>query len=106
MKAMHHAAKAALLLIFTLIGLSLAATVAQAQIQRCGSLADVLADLHRAYQETTVWEGTISPRQKLILTSAPDGATWTALVVEGTVACLLISGKGTSGKVRPAGEDT
>ena len=105
MKALHRAAKAVLLLIVTLIGLSVAASLAQAQIQRCGSLADVLADLSRAYNETIVWEGTIGPRQKLILTSAPDGATWTALVVQGTVACGLVSGKGTSGQVRPAGED-
>jgi hypothetical protein len=90
------------------IGLFLALVVAgaaMAQVQRCGSLADVLADLSSAYHETIIWEGTISPRQKLILTSSADGATWTTLVVEGTVACLLTSGRGTTVKLRPAGED-
>jgi len=105
MKAMRLATCTVLALITALIALAFTATLTHAQIQRFGSLADVLADLHRAYQETTVWEGTISPRQKLILTSAPEGATWTALIVEGAVACLLTSGRGTSGKVRPAGED-
>ena len=105
MKAVPHAAKAILFLIFALIGLSFAASLAQAQGQRCGSLADVLADLSRAYHEAIVWEGTISPRQKLVMTAAADGATWTALVVEGTVACLLTSGTGSIGKLRPAGED-
>jgi hypothetical protein len=105
MKAMRLAAGAVLVLIAALIALTFTATLTHAQTQRCGSLADVLADLSSAYHETIVWEGTISPRQKLILTSATDGATWTALIVEGTVACLLTSGRGTSGKVRPAGDD-
>lgn len=105
MKVMRLASSVALALILALIGLTLAASLTQAQTQRCGSVADVLADLSSAYHEAIVWEGTISPRQKLILTSAADGATWTALIVEGTVACLLTSGKGTSGTVRPAGED-
>lgn len=94
------------LLLFLVMGFAtLTAATAQAQMRRCGSLADVLADLSRAFQETIVWEGTIGPRQKLVLTAAADGATWTALVVEGAVACLLTAGRGTSGAVRPAGED-
>lgn len=105
MKAMRRATYAVLALITALIFLLLVGSMAKAQGARCGSLADVLADLSAAYKETAVWEGTISPRQKLIITAAPDGATWTALVVEGSIACLLTSGTGSTGKARPAGED-
>lgn len=106
MKAMRLAATAVLtviglsivILLFGLTGIGRSET-------RCGALADVLADLQASYRETTVWEGAVGTGQRLVVTAAPDGSTWTALVVEGPRACLLSSGASWSGVARPAGED-
>lgn len=78
---------------------------ARAQVAQCGGYADVLADLQASYGETSVWEGEVGTGQRLVVTAAPDGSTWTALVIEGAMACLLSSGRSWSGVARPAGED-
>lgn len=106
MKVMPLAARAVLsvialavaILLFGLAGMGRAET-------RCGGYADVLADLRASYGETSVWEGEVGTGQRLVVTAAPDGSTWTALVIEGSMACLLSSGRSWSGVARPAGED-
>ncbi len=102
MKAMRLAAAAVLALIASLVFLTAAAT---AQGARCASLADVLADLRVSHDEAIVWEGSTSGGQRLLVTAAPDGSTWTALAVDGPRACLVAAGVSWSGVARPAGED-
>lgn len=72
------------------------------QRARCGGYADVLADLARAYGEQVLWVGQRGAAGQLVVAGKPDGSTWTALLVQGEVACLAASGTGWAAK--PVGE--
>ena len=91
------------------IGLVLAADVraALADAPRCMGQADALASLKARYGEDLRWSGLTTNGQLLAVTLAPDGTTWTALVIapDGR-ACFLAAGE--SWAERPAqapGED-
>lgn len=99
MNVMRLAARAVLVLI---VGLAMVAT-AHAQTPRCGGYADVLADLHSAYHERIVWIGERGPAGQMVITARADGSTWTAVIVQAGIACLVSAG---TGWVAPApGED-
>lgn len=97
MKAMRLAVSALLL------PLALCAP-AHAQSAQCAGLADVLEGLDRNYGEGIVWQGSAGPEVQIMVTAKPDGSTWSLLMVQDKVACLMGSGTGWSGLGHPAGE--
>lgn len=97
MKAMRLALSALLL------PLALCAPV-HAQTAQCAGLADVLEGLDRNYGESIVWQGNAGPDAVVMVTAKPDGSTWSLLMIQGTVACLVGAGTGWSGLGHPAGE--
>lgn len=96
MKAFEYAARAALFLITVCIAIFLCglAGMAQAQVAQCGGYADVLADLSQAYHEQVVWVGERGNAGQMVITAKPDGSTWTAMVVQEGIACLVAAGTG------------
>ena len=76
-----------------------------AQTPQCGSLAEVLAGLASRYNEVVVGDGEAGGGRTLLITATPDGATWTAVMVHGELACLVAAGVGWHDPTRPAGED-
>ena len=76
--------------------LALAAVIgpspATAQAQ-CAGLADVLARLSTRWQESALWTGARDDGRSVTITVAPDGGTWTVLLVDPSgTACLVASG--------------
>lgn len=74
---------------------------------RCLGQADALADLKARFDEDLRWSGLITNGQLLAVTLAPDGTTWTALVIRPDgLACLLAAGESWAEKPAQApGED-
>lgn len=74
---------------------------------RCMGQADALADLKTRFDEDLRRSGLITNGQLLAVTLAPDGTTWTALVIAPDgLACLLAAGESWAEKPAQApGED-
>lgn len=70
---------------------------AAAQALQCAGMADALANLQSRYGEIVVWDGETGNGPRLLVTARPDGTSWTALAVEGAVACMLTSGTAWTG---------
>ena len=88
------------------VALFFAARAAVAQSPQCADLAVVLESLSTRYHESLVAEAQSGADQRLIITATADGSTWSALMVKGTLACLVASGTGwTTSAPPPAGED-
>lgn len=69
------------------------ARAAFAEGPRCPGQADVLAQLKAEFNEDLRWSGLSKRGALLALTLAPDGTTWTAmLVLPDGQACLLDAG--------------
>ena len=80
------------------------ALAAPAQTPQCGSPVEILAGLASRYSEVVVAEGEVGGGQTLLITATPDGATWTAIMVKGDLACLVSSGHNWRDPAKPAGE--
>ena len=77
-------------LVLLLLGLASTARAAT-----CTGLADALAQLSAQYREEVLFQGQTTSGQRLIITAAPDGSTWTELVQPGPDrACPIGSGTG------------
>jgi hypothetical protein len=76
----------------------------RAQTPQCGALAEVLATLASRYNEVVVGDGEAGGGRTLLITATPDGATWTAVMVHGELACLVASGVSWRDPAKPAGE--
>lgn len=91
-----------------LVALAVAAAPLAAWAEpRCMGQADALADLKERYGEDLRWSGLIENGKLLAVTLAPDGTTWTALVIapDGR-ACFLAAGESWAEKPAQApGED-
>lgn len=95
-------------LLMFLVALAVAAAPLAAWAEpRCMGQADALADLKARYGEDLPWSGLTTNGQLLAITMAPDGTTWTALVVRPDgLACLLAAGESWAEKPAQApGED-
>lgn len=80
------------------------ALAASAQTPQCGPLAEVLAGLASRYNEVVVNDGEAGGGRVLLITATPDGATWTTVMVQGDLACLVASGVSWRDATKPAGE--
>jgi hypothetical protein len=79
----------------------------QAQQPQCGPAQAVFAELESEHKETPVGQGLDDKRGVIVvITSTPDGSTWTALIVRPDgIACLAASGVDWSvAKAKPAGK--
>lgn len=104
MNALRNVASVVLLAILILFGVSIFGAVS-AQAPQCGPYAGVLEGLATKYGETIVWQGNRLPTGHQVITAAGNGGTWTALIVQGTDACIATFGATWDGVARPAGED-
>lgn len=89
-----------------LLTMALPAAAQAEQAVHCGGYADLLADLDRSYGEVIVWQGRRGDSGRMVITAAPDGSTWTALLVlEDGFACVGAVGVGwVAVPFQPAGE--
>ena len=87
--------------------LASAPTSGRAAGSSCAGQADVLADLKTRFDEELRWSGLTTSGPLLALTLAPDGTTWTLMVVRPDgMACLLAAGDGWADRPAQApGED-
>jgi hypothetical protein len=77
-----------------LAALSTLAAPAWAQEQACAAIGDIEAKLAAEYRETRVQQGVVGEgRAMLVIFAAPDGATWTAVMVRPDgVGCMAAAG--------------
>ena len=77
-----------------LLGLTAFTPPAPAATPTCGGYADLLQVLDRSYGEKLLFTGIVSPGQTAVVTTNPDGSSWTILVVAATgKACIAAAGK-------------
>jgi hypothetical protein len=92
-----------ILLVATLLWFS-GGSPSRAQTPQCGALAEVLAGLASRYNEVVVADGEAGGGRTLLITATPDGATWSAVMVQGDMACLVSAGTNWRDPTEPAGE--
>jgi len=91
------------------LGLTLAAATRHgwAQARVCGPAPAMIAALGQRYHEADVGGGQVDGRTVVRIFAAPDGATFTVLVVTATgMACVIAAGRDFEVVPPPAGKES
>lgn len=88
---LSNPAKAALVGILVIVILGILSTVAKAATQ-CAPEVAVLEGLATKFGETPIFSGATESDSRIVMTVNPDTGTWTALTLQGGLACIRASG--------------
>lgn len=88
---LSNPAKAALVGILVIVILGILSTVANATVQ-CAPESAVLEGLASKFGETPIFSGPTESGSRIVITVNSAKGTWTALTLQGGLACIRASG--------------